>query len=106
MFSEAHDAYQRALDLEPDDQALQKGVEKAAYGENAQIRERKHTFKKLKTGGASSVLVAQQRQQQDGKPASRSGSGGGGGGASGAAAAAAGKKQQLLSFAEDGEDEA
>lgn len=94
LYSEAKEAYEKAVKLEPDDQALQRSLDKAAALELQHAREHKHIFRKIKAG---SQKQKQQQQQGAGEAA---------------AAAAAGekggkqKKKAKLSFQlEDAEDQ-
>jgi len=48
QYGEAKEAYERALKLEPNDQALQRGYEKALAMELKHVREKKHIFKKAR----------------------------------------------------------
>eukprot|EP00197_Chlamydomonas_leiostraca_P003280 CAMPEP_0202873790 /NCGR_PEP_ID=MMETSP1391-20130828/24020_1 /ASSEMBLY_ACC=CAM_ASM_000867 /TAXON_ID=1034604 /ORGANISM="Chlamydomonas leiostraca, Strain SAG 11-49" /LENGTH=194 /DNA_ID=CAMNT_0049555077 /DNA_START=1 /DNA_END=582 /DNA_ORIENTATION=- len=56
LYSDAKEAYERALKLEPDDAGLRKGLEKAEYMELQQMREKKHVFfKKAKLNEPSTA---------------------------------------------------
>lgn len=48
LYPDAKEAYDRALKIEPTDQALQKGSERAEFLEYQQVRENKVTFKKMR----------------------------------------------------------
>jgi hypothetical protein len=60
LYSEAREAYEKAAKLEPDDQALQHGLNKATGLELQHIRQRKHVFNKGKPGSSQ-----QQRPKQN-----------------------------------------
>lgn len=48
QYSEAKDAYQRAVRLDPDNHMLQTTLDRAIGLELQQVKDRKHTFKKVK----------------------------------------------------------
>lgn len=77
LYSEAKEAYEKAVKLEPDDQALQRAHDRAIGLELQHMRERKHVFKKARPAGGSSKhrkagsslgsQGASSKQQQKGK---------------------------------------
>ncbi|KXZ48330.1 hypothetical protein GPECTOR_28g736 [Gonium pectorale] len=90
LYGDAREAYEKALRIEPDDMALRRVCEKAESMELQQARQGKHTFKKMRVGGAGG------------------GAAGGGGAADGGAAASGpapkpAVDKRVLSFADEDE---
>ncbi|KIZ02857.1 stress-induced-phosphoprotein 1 [Monoraphidium neglectum] len=92
-YGEAREAYEAALKLEPDDQTLHRGKDKAYAMELQQMRENKHTFASKRPKGAvgeaaGAVGSASSKERGGGGGDSGGGGGGGGGGSSGGGASA------------------
>eukprot|EP00878_Enallax_costatus_P024923 GHUV01026627.1.p1 GENE.GHUV01026627.1~~GHUV01026627.1.p1 ORF type:complete len:303 (+),score=121.29 GHUV01026627.1:33-941(+) len=99
LYSEAKEAYEKAVKLEPDDQALQRELNKATGLELQHMRDRKHVFKKGRVGSTNSS-GPEQKQQRRQEPSKWQGDG--------KAAAGAGSKAKQttkLSFVVDEEEE-
>eukprot|EP00877_Chromochloris_zofingiensis_P014877 jgi/Chrzof1/9643/Cz04g10220.t1 len=101
-YGDAKEAYERALKYEPDDQALQKGYDKALGMEMQHMRDKKHVFKKATPG---SEKVSRHEQALGAAAAAAAGKRGSGVKVAAAAAAAGTKPKGLLSFAEAGEEQ-
>eukprot|EP00798_Chlamydomonas_sp_ICE-L_P016715 gene16714-22984_t len=78
LYSEAREAYEKGVRIEPDDQVMQKSMEKAEALELQQSLGNKHTFKKMRAGGGGGDKATW---------ASKALAGGGDGGDKGAASA-------------------
>ncbi|GIL86349.1 hypothetical protein Vretifemale_14661 [Volvox reticuliferus] len=105
LYGDAREAYEKALRIEPDDQALRRACEKAETMELQQMREGKHTFKKMRTGGAAAAGDAGGGSVK-GKLRDAPGGGGGGRGAGGGATQPRNNtNKKILSFGDDEDEE-
>ncbi|MEW5301635.1 MAG: hypothetical protein WDW36_004484 [Sanguina aurantia] len=130
LYSEASAAYEKAMNIEPDDQSIQRSLEQAELLEQQEAREGKHTFKRhrgIASGGSSSAATIPDTKPLSGSnpagggmslKAEESGDGVGGGvrvsrkqaselllSSRGTVAAAGVKNKQLLSFSAEDEDQ-
>lgn len=108
QFTEAKEAYNKALDLEPDDAQLQDLAHRAEIAERKAVDQRKHRFRPAPAGApaakkARSEGPGRRDNERGGASGPDSGKSGDGPVASGRAGGKAGKAP-LLSFGEDEDD--
>jgi hypothetical protein len=84
---QAREAYERGLELEPDDRAMQEARHKANVNERKAIQAHQHKFKRREPADAAQ----KNRQEQQGKKPK-------------VQAAAGGRNQGMLSFADEDDE--
>lgn len=90
--AQAREAYEKGLELEPDDRAMQEARHKANVNERKAMDMHQHRFKRREPGaGAGNKQQAKQQQQQSKKPRVQ--------------AAAGVRNQAMLSFGDDNEED-